>query len=55
MRFEQVQRFILAKKIFWGEGHFKLTRPYYWDFDVAPVSSNPKYMKIFQKNENRYA
>ena len=24
MRFEQVQRFILAKKIFWGEGHFKL-------------------------------
>ena len=22
MRFEQVQRFILAKKIFWGEGHF---------------------------------
>ena len=23
MRFEQVQRFILAKKIFWGEGHFK--------------------------------
>ena len=25
MRFEQVQRFILAKKIFWGEGHFKGT------------------------------
>ena len=25
MRFEQVQRFILAKKIFWGEGHFKET------------------------------
>ena len=24
MRFEQVQRFILAKKIFWGEGHFKI-------------------------------
>ena len=23
MRFEQVQRFILAKKIFWGYGHFK--------------------------------
>ena len=23
MRFEQVQRFILAKKIFWGLGHFK--------------------------------
>ena len=23
MRFQQVQRFILAKKIFWGEGHFK--------------------------------
>ena len=22
MRFEQVQRFILAKKIFWGYGHF---------------------------------
>ena len=25
MRFEQVQRFILAKKIFWGCGHFKTT------------------------------
>ena len=24
MRFEQVQRFILAKNIFWGEGHFKM-------------------------------
>ena len=24
MRFEQVQRFILAKKIFWGYVHFKL-------------------------------
>ena len=24
MRFEQVQRFISAKKIFWGYGHFKL-------------------------------
>ena len=23
MRFEQVQRFILARKIFWGEVHFK--------------------------------
>ena len=23
MRFEQVQRFILAKKIFWGYGYFK--------------------------------
>ena len=23
MRFEQVQRFILAKKTFWGYGHFK--------------------------------
>ena len=23
MRFEQVQRFIIAKKIFWGYGHFK--------------------------------
>ena len=23
MRFRQVQRFILAKKIFWGYGHFK--------------------------------
>ena len=23
MRFEQVQRFILAKKIFWGQVHFK--------------------------------
>ena len=23
MRFEQVQRFILGKKIFWGYGHFK--------------------------------
>ena len=22
MHFEQVQRFILAKKIFWGYGHF---------------------------------
>ena len=26
MRFEQVQRFILAKKIFWGEGHFKVVK-----------------------------
>ena len=25
MRFEQVQRFILAKKTFWGYGHFKPT------------------------------
>ena len=24
MRFEQVQRFILAKKIFWGYGHLKI-------------------------------
>ena len=24
MRFEQVQRFILAKKIFWGLVHFKI-------------------------------
>ena len=24
MRLEQVQRFILAKKIFWGCGHFKI-------------------------------
>ena len=24
MRLEQVQRFILAKKIFWGYGHFKI-------------------------------
>ena len=23
MRFEQVQRLILAKKVFWGYGHFK--------------------------------
>ena len=23
IRLEQVQRFILAKKIFWGYGHFK--------------------------------
>ena len=22
LRFEQVQRFILVKKIFWGDGHF---------------------------------
>ena len=29
MRFEQVQRFILAKKIFWGEGHFKVSTKKY--------------------------
>ena len=28
MRFEQVQRFILAKKIFWGYGHFKAMNKY---------------------------
>ena len=26
MRLEQVQRFILAKQIFWGYGHFKQQR-----------------------------
>ena len=24
LRFEQVQRFILVEKIFWGDGHFKV-------------------------------
>ena len=24
MRFEEVQRFILAKKVFWGYGHFNI-------------------------------
>ena len=28
MRFEQVQRFILAKKIFWSYGHFKAMNKY---------------------------
>ena len=26
MRFEQAQRFILAKSMLWGKGHFKTTR-----------------------------
>ena len=26
MRFEQVQRLILAKKIFWGYGHFNVIK-----------------------------
>ena len=28
MRLEQVQRFILAKNIFWGHGHFKFTHSF---------------------------
>ena len=44
----------------WSSGNrfqetLKSTQSDYWDFDVAPVSSNPKYMKIFQMKENRYA
>ena len=36
MRFEQVQRFILAKKIFWGYGHFK-QEPIQRRFDFSGV------------------
>ena len=39
MRFEQVQRFILAKEIFWGYGHFK-----------KPCLSNCLLKSIKEKN-----
>ena len=45
MRFEQVQRFILAKKIFWGQGHFKQNQQYDCDDTNAKhtnISTEPK-------------
>ena len=41
MRLEQVQRFILTKKIFWGYGHFNMN----------PV----KYFYACQLNKKEYA
>ena len=62
MRFEQVQRFILAKKIFWGYGHFNLgkmkmkicpqaltslTKPQIWLFLVVVLlTTTKKWTKV---------
>ena len=49
MRFEPVQRFISAKKIFWGWGHFK------FDIKFAPQKDNKADVSNVSPSSERMA